>query len=239
MTFCLPLDGDFTIFNSTRKYPNSYTNKCLVLDLDETLVHTEESFTSLHETKILTSPQNMALRSRLYINQLEDAVFPRGSGMSSNVWGIKRPHLEDFLDFCFKYFKIVIIWSAGRANYVNEVVKSIFTDLDNPHAVFTWDQCVKDQDDIKKPIEKLIASHPYLSNYMSLKNTIIIDDRPEYIPESNSGNNIVIPEYCPPLSVEGINAKDNALVDVMHWLATDEVAWCEDIRTIDKTKIFK
>lgn len=72
----------------------------LVLDLDETLVHTFDNFESFYKIKESLSPQ---LKRRLYSFRLDGEFY----------WGIKRPYLDEFLKFSNNYFTKVGVWSAG------------------------------------------------------------------------------------------------------------------------------
>ena len=107
------------------------TDKCIVLDLDETLVHSnsQPDINLLKELKLITDPQNMDLRNRVYKITMDDVVSKRGAGDKTEMWGIFRPGVRQFLIDCFTYFKIVIVWSAGRRNYVHTIVDKLFDGL--------------------------------------------------------------------------------------------------------------
>src|SRR5690606_31782804 len=106
----------------------SLTNKCIVLDLDQTLLATQESINSLHELGILSNPNLLSLRNRTYYFTIEDLEGP-GIGTKYNYWGVTRPHCHEFLLFCFSYFRVVAIWSAGQRPYVESIVDYLFRDL--------------------------------------------------------------------------------------------------------------
>ena len=91
----------------------SMTDKCIVLDLDQTVIATQDDIQSLHNLKILSNPQLISLRNRSYYISVEDLEKP-GIGTKYDFWGVTRPHIHEFLIFCFSYFKIVAIWSAGQ-----------------------------------------------------------------------------------------------------------------------------
>jgi carboxy-terminal domain RNA polymerase II polypeptide A small phosphatase len=68
----------------------------LILDLDETLIHSSE-------------------------HELERAAdFRVGS-----YFTYKRPHLETFLGVCFEHFEVAV-WTASTEDYASEIVKEIF-----------------------------------------------------------------------------------------------------------------
>jgi carboxy-terminal domain RNA polymerase II polypeptide A small phosphatase len=68
----------------------------LILDLDETLIHSSE-------------------------HELERAAdFRVGS-----YFTYKRPHLESFLEVCFQHFEVAV-WTASTEDYASEIVAEIF-----------------------------------------------------------------------------------------------------------------
>lgn len=216
----------------------SITNNCIVLDLDETLVHTFDEPRDLHKLNLLTNPAYHDLRERLYFLKLEDVVERKGTGVKSNLWGITRPHVKEFLIFCFSYFKIVAVWSAGRQRYVDAIVNILFQDIAKPHVTFSWKDCkVKGESLVGKPLSKMIATVPGLSDHMSLKNTYILDDRLANFME-NPGNGILIPVYDPDLSIKSIRRDDNHLLQFASWLQNPEVLQSEDLRSVKKTYIW-
>lgn len=96
---------------------NSLTNHSIILDVDETLVHTfgEESI----DPAILDS-LNPTCRSRIYLFTEDD--FSGNGDKSYACYGILRPGAEGFMNFCFSYFRNVIFWSAGADTYVRKIV---------------------------------------------------------------------------------------------------------------------
>ena len=88
----------------------SYKNKCIVLDLDETLVHSKFDNEIIKKNNLLKDPKYINLHNRLYTISLSDTY----------VWGITRPYLYYFLNFCFDYFNHVIIF-----NYLRELLTKL------------------------------------------------------------------------------------------------------------------
>jgi len=82
-------------------YPEHKGRKCLVLDLDETLVH--------------SSFQAMACSFSLPI-QL--------GGMTYEVYVLKRPHVDEFIKECAKTYELVI-FTASLAEYANPVIDEL------------------------------------------------------------------------------------------------------------------
>lgn len=222
----------------------SITDKCIVLDLDLTLVCTQDitdtlkSLTDLKDLKILTDPSLLSLRRRTYYSNMDDFNTP-GTGTEVSYWGITRPHLNEFLMFCFSYFRLVIVWSAGQRPYVEGIVDYIFKDIRPPHAVFTHDDVIEEHGQIIiKPLEKIFHANPLLQKYMTLENTLALDDNPTTF-RDNLDNGILIPAYEPSPSINSMSRDDPALLQFKAWLLQPEVVNSPDVRTLDKSTIFK
>ena len=217
------------------------TDKCIVLDLDETLVHSnaEANIDLLKEMKLFSDPKNMDLRQRTYKITMEDVVHKKGEGNKTEMWGVFRPHVRDFLIFCFSYFKIVIVWSAGRKNYVHRIVDHLFSGLKRPIVIYTFNDIEKlHNGTLIKPLNKLIDKVPGLNKHMSLENSFIIDDRTSVFHECNPYNGIEIPAYKPAFNLESMRKDDRALKKLMKWFLSEEVVNSKDVRKLDKSKIF-
>lgn len=215
----------------------SITDKCIVLDLDLTLIATQDDMESLKLLGILSDPKLMALRNRTYHITIEDLEKP-GIGTKYDFWGVTRPHIQDFLIFCFSYFKVVAVWSAGKRPYVEAIVDKIFKDLPQPHVVFTHDDVViGSQGHIEKPLTKMIESNPILRRHMSLQNTFVVDDN-DMTFSQNRDNGILIPAYNPALNINALARDDPGLLQLKYWLLQREVVDSRDVTTLDKTTIF-
>lgn len=232
---------------TTRKKPaGTITDKCLLLDLDETLVHSfipnpenPDSVSLLDDLGIMTDPQLIDLRRRTYAIVMDDVVDKKGTGTKYEMWGVARPHLKEFLITCFNYFKVVAVWSAGRKKYVEAIVDFLFKDVRRPHVIFTYDDLEKTHNGtFTKPIEKMIKGVPGLNKYMSLSNTFIIDDRKSTFESVNPDNGILIPPYKPPFTVKALRTDDVCLQQLVSWLYRPEVIKARDIRRLDKSQIF-
>ena len=224
------------------KIPNKpLTDKCIVLDLDETLVHShgEGNIDLLKELNLLTDPTNLDLRERVYKITMDDVVHKKGAGEKTEMWGIMRPHVKEFLIFCFSYFKLVIIWSAGRKNYVHAIVDYLLKDLKRPHIIYTFDDIEKlPNGTLIKPLDKLFNNIPGLNKHMSLKNSFIIDDRHSVFQEPNPKNGIEIPPYRPSFNSSSLRNDDKTLKKLMNWFMKPEVIQSNDVKNLDKTNIF-
>lgn len=215
----------------------SMTNKCIVLDLDATLIATQDSMDSLKKLDILSKPSLMELRNRIYRFPLEDLEAP-GYGSKYNFWGIKRPHLEEFLIFCFSYFKVVAVWSAGKKKYVEAIVDDIFRDIRPPHIVFTYDDIDRDKKDkVVKPLEKMIKFNDITKKYMNLSNIYALDDTKSTF-SLNKGNGVLIPPFEPKPNINSLSRDDPTLLQFKYWLLQPEIMKVDDVRNIDKSKIF-
>ncbi len=211
------------------------TDRTIVLDLDETLVHTFEDLDSLKRLRIFHDPELLDLRERTYVLSLDDVVTRRGSGIETKMWGVTRPHLKEFLLFCFTYFKIVAVWSAGQKRYAESIVDFIFSDLKSPRVVYSWNECDRSSIYLKKPLIKMIEQEK-LSDIMSLHSTIVLDDKTTTF-SNNFSNGILVPVYHPEPSIRGIKQDDIFLKQMMTWLMKDEIRSASDIRMVDKTNI--
>lgn len=213
------------------------TNHCIILDLDETLVHASEKMDFFFRSGILTDSKLIDIRERSYVISIDDVVERRGTGSKTHLWAMTRPYLKEFLIFCFNYFKVVAVWSAGRNRYVHKTVEAIFKDVATPHVIYTRDDCEENNRDLFKPLRKMIQNEPGLNNYMSLTNTFALDDR-ESTYSRNPGSGILIPPYEPNANLNDLRIKDNALLQLMNWLKQDHVMKSNDISKLDKTLIF-
>jgi len=219
------------------------TNKCIVLDLDETLVHSNENMAQLKELEIMSDPNLIDLRRRTYQITLDDVVYKKGEGVKTTIWGILRPHVKEFLVWCFSYFKVVIVWSAGKRKYVDAIVDFLFKDIRRPHVVYSYDQCERTSNNLLvKPLNKMIQNVPGLSKYMSLENSFIIDDRNTvyagYIGD-NPNNGIQIQSYSPAFNIHSLRSDDIALKQLMTWMLRPDVMNSTDVRELDKSEVFK
>lgn len=206
------------------------TNKNIVLDMDETIIHTfEKTDPSLTESK------NEDISHRLFKIKID----------GSNMIGVFRPHLQEFIDFCFSYFKRVFIYSAGEDKYVKSIIEIVFSPMCIEHIlegnrcpteIWTRESCKTDSKGfLIKPLELLYDRYPDMNE----KNTFIVDDR-ETTFVKNPDNAIHIPEYViKPRPGELRMDRDNRLKELMKWFMRSEVIFSQDVRKLDKSRIFK
>jgi len=226
----------------TANYPSyeSLTDKCIYLDLDQTLISTADEkygLEYLYKLKILSNPSLMHLRNRIYHVVVEDLEKP-GYGSKYEMWGITRPHLHKFLSFCFYYFRLVMVYSAGKRQYVESIVDHIFKDLPYPHLVLSYDDIIKDKNgNVIKPLTVVMEANSLTKKYVNPTNTLGLDDLKSTYSE-NKGNGILIPAYEPELNEGSLAGDDDNLLKLESWLMLPEVINCKDLRLLDKSKIF-
>jgi NLI interacting factor-like phosphatase len=216
--------------------PKSLTDKCIVIDIDETLLYSCEDLDDFVKLGVYTDPNNCDLRPRIYIRAIEGLGHKRGDGSISEICGILRPHLHDFLRFCFDYFRVVAIWTAGLHEYGLEMVDWMFRDIADPHIIYTRDHCDKRDGNNEKPLNKMFECE--LPGIMTHKNTFILDDNGYSFDNVNPKNAILIPHYRPRLSIEGLHKDDPSLRELMVWLMRPEVVRSTDVQPLDKSNIF-
>ena len=218
--------------------PTPKTKKCIVLDLDQTLIATQDKISSIHKLGLLSDPKVSWIRDRTYCVKVDDIDSP-GEGITCDFWGLLRPYTQEFLLFCFSYFELVCVWSAGKRDYVEAMVDVIFKDLPQPHVVFTYDDVVFDANGkLRKPLTKMMSHTEEFSRKMKPENCFILDDNKETF-RYNVGNAIHIPPYNPKLNKSELSREETALLQVKSWLMRPDVAESEDVRKLDKSGIFE
>lgn len=257
------------IFNLGKEnlFKETLTDRCIVLDLDSTLIYTlddddEEDGENQNYLKNINffgnnvSKQASILKPRFYKFDLED-YERKGDGTKDTYMGVFRPGLKmdrfndfSFVDFCFNYFKYVVVYSAGSHSYVNAIVSKVFTNLDHqPHAIFSYDNIVKEYDSaedereqndnykIIKPLERVINSNEIFKRDVDFTNILALDDLDTTF-ERNIDNGVLIPAYNPN-SLSAALDKDDCLEKFAKWLMTKKVLESRDLRELkNKDKIF-
>jgi len=224
---------------------DTITTKAIVLDIDETLINASTDMELLEVSGIMTDPKLMKFRDRIGIVKIPDVLAARGSGTRTDLWFVKRPYLREFLIFCFAYFRVVVIWSAGADKYVKNIVQNLFQGIRPPVVTYTrLNSFQKSPTVFTKPLTKLIAEQPDLAKFMTLKNTLILDDKTVSF-ENDPNNGVLIPKYDPLTGrksrveiLSSISMQDIALLQFKAWLRKPEVECEEDVRNLDKSKIF-
>lgn len=212
-------------------------NKCIVLDMDETMVHTFDGEQYKNQLlALLNTPEMFKHRKRLYWQNINE------DGDKQEIIGIMRPYLDEFLVYCLQTFKTVIVWSAGTKEYVNEVVRNIFRDIGSPDYILT-----RDDSEIKKDKkDKIISLKKNLSlivdkindiKLVNMNNILLIDDNQDYVNSLEHGNYIRAVEYRPDdIDMENIN-DDKFLSQLITFFKSKEFQNCENIKILDKNSV--
>jgi len=161
---------------------------------------------------------------RYYDILIEDFQNP-GIGTYSRVRGQLRPHAEEFVAFCNRYFANVIVWSAGKYSYVHKLVQVLFRSTDPPVRVFTFDDLpFNENGKVIKDLKIIYDQCSYLPYPPNMYNTIIIDDDASTF-ILNPENAIHIPRF------EG-DPQDTALNYISAFLISLDVIYAQDVRMI-------
>ena len=198
------------MINYTQVYLTNYNNinsrqtqYNIILDIDETLIHTKLSIDISKDERISNDP---VLSNRVY-----KTYFTTTFGSVLFCSGTKRPYMKEFIAYCFNKFDKVIIWSAGCYGYVHKMVDIIFRDTIRPHIIYTSnDLTIHEDGNFYKDVNKLFNEFDDLN----MDNCFFIDDRKANV-ETCSDIGVVIPEYHPKLHNEYYD--DNKLVLLMDW----------------------
>lgn len=219
------------------------TEHSIILDLDQTLIYCydEDDVEILRKNGIFTKPEYFDIRKRLFKLSLDDVMEKKkGVGVKTVLWGIIRPHVTEFLKFCFNHFKVVTVWSAGKRKYVEAIVDILFKNIKRPHVVFSYDNCERTknkENKIIKPISKMLQEIDSLDKYMSLQTTFSLDDTEYTFSIPNKENGIKIPAYVPHATPEEIRKDDLSLLKLISWFSQNNL--CTDIRNLTKAEIFE
>jgi hypothetical protein len=145
-----------------------------VIDLDATCVNSWVFDEKTHKELWKKYSKYIDNRDDFYIFRLKDGDY---------VWGVKRPYLDEFLDYCFQHFTGVAFWSAGGKEYVLGVIEKILHGKKHK-PVFIFDRTYCDEivlrpsgrSDIWKPLKTAYVHYPKMNS----RNTWLIDDNKEY-----------------------------------------------------------
>jgi len=172
-------------------------NKLLILDIDETLIHSSEK----------------------QLDRIPDFKL-------DEYFVYIRPGLEEFILNCSKLFSLAV-WTASSSEYAREVIKNIFPDDLQLEFILTGERCLikrnidLDVIEIFKPLKK-VKRKGYLLN-----NILIVDDTAktfkynygngilikEYLGEENDIELFLLLRY-----LEIIGAEENVrVIDKRRW----------------------
>lgn len=165
----------------------------LILDIDETLVHATEA--------PLDIPHDFSF-SRYFV--------------------YKRPHLDEFIDFCMDRFDVAL-WTSSTAGYAAIMADELFK---NKHLQFVWSrkrctQRINNEDKCYIWLKKLSKVKKL---GFRLEKILVVDDSPEKH-EKNYGNLIQVRPFTG-------NLADTELLVLMQYL--DDLKYAENVRHIEK-----
>ena len=150
----------------------------IILDLDETLINSEERKKFNHEK---------------YGNKMEKFKYHK---MERDFYVFERPHLQEFLDFLFENFD-VSIWTAASRGYALWILKNVLNvgTKNRPikHVFFDYHCKASEKLGSGKKDLSLLSSVFGLKEY-DMGRVFIIDDNKE-ICESQPDNCIPIKEF--------------------------------------------
>ncbi len=139
------------IYRNTNEFPNLRTHY-LILDLDHTLIHALE-MEHWQEKGYVQGDFEINIGNHQYM------VY-------------KRPYLDEFLEFCFKKYKHVIIWSAGTEDYVHQILHNILKREQEPLYVISRDTYDTRRKDIDNLLDMIFTTEHRI---------VFIDDIPRRI----------------------------------------------------------
>lgn len=224
---------------NTNIFPRSLerSEKTVILDLDETVANTKSSETSVLDFQKLNlqDPKNMELREHIY-------CFNVKSGDNNvPIWGVVRPGAQNFLKFLRSYSKYLIVWSAGKPEYVKKLCNYLFRDIEGPDLILDSEDCEEIEKDGKKVkcLKRLsrIFEDPRYKDDIKKEKTLVIDDN-SYTFHYNEENAIHIPCYEINPTMEDLLKEEKSLEKLMNWLVSGEVFYSKDVTKLNKSNIF-
>jgi RNA polymerase II subunit A small phosphatase-like protein len=181
-------------------------DKLLILDIDECLIH------SVHKTQV----------SEMSFDFYKNSFDVLG-GMYRTM---KRPHLDEFLDFAYGNFNVAV-WTAAGADYASEVLEKIGININSLKFFYSEKNCTPKYEYgdgwgmghmvYQKKISKLSKRG------WDMEKVLMLDDKPEYI--DSYGNVIKVDPFYGDTS-------DSELLKVMKYL--DLIKNEENYRSVDK-----
>lgn len=221
--------------------------KIFILDMDETLLHTQSDHNMREFMRDPHNVNDMELSERLYFADIM-LENDRNRGNTIQIWGVLRPHVKEFLEFLFENDYIPILHSAGTDEYVDIASLMPFKGTYHPYWVLGRSYCPVINGVHQKPFSKIIQSVPGLQEYAEAeidasgkikgyKNILILEDRRNAF-DQDPHNGILIPVYSPEPTIEDMKKDDIRLLQLIEWLKRPEVIACQDYRLLDKSKIF-
>lgn len=200
--------------------------KFLVLDLDETLLHTFRT----EEKNWILSRDPSKVSQLVASEKLQKIVFEYTStNKEDSSYFVPRPGMVNFLNNVSKIFTGVIVWSAGKDLYVDKIVNKIFYGLKKPvivldHSYLTF----TDNGDFLKDLNKVYSKVSGANE----TNTIILDDKKSNF-RNNPRNGINIPKFEPTMEEMFSGIRDDHLINISSYFMSPEFSRSKDVRNLD------
>lgn len=121
----------------------------IVFDLDKTLIFTSSSpISKLVKSGVMEDSRFLEAQSRIYFFDLPGKagrvnVGEWGGDTVSRMWGVVRPGGREFLKYCFRRFKRVVVWTAGTAEYAVAICNALFRGIHKPYMIWSRGHCVR------------------------------------------------------------------------------------------------
>jgi carboxy-terminal domain RNA polymerase II polypeptide A small phosphatase len=178
----------------------------IILDLDETLIHTCE----------ITDKYDKGLDKLTDFHFMIDGQY---------YWVIRRPGLELFLEFIFKYFNVGI-WTAADKLYAKEICKKILSKRQLKMIKFIYSRQFCHLDTtfnppiFTKPLVRIFDLYPGFKG----SNTIIIDNTYNVM-RYNQQNGIQIPDFVGDINDVSLYKIRNNLIKYYESIPLDTPIW--------------
>lgn len=130
-------------------------NKLIILDLDETLIHTE-SFPNEYE-------DDLSFDFKIPSDNPNYTYFTK-----------KRPYLDQFIKYCFDNFNVAI-WTASGEEYAEIVLSNIGINKDKLEFLYSSDNCTMKMN-YQTGDHCVVKNLNKIKSKYDLKNVLIIDD---------------------------------------------------------------
>lgn len=138
--------------------------KLLILDLDETLIHA----------------------SKVPLTRAHDFV-------AGPYFVYKRPYLEEFIDFCFRFFKVAV-WTSSSQLYAQTIAETLFSQGYSLEFLFARDRCVRRFDPELQSFFYIKDLSKVKKKGYTLEQIIMLDDTPQKL-SRHYGNLVRVKEW--------------------------------------------
>ena len=170
------------------------SRKLLILDLDETLVHaTREPWSAQYDFR------------------------------AADYYVFRRPHLAEFLSFCFERFDVAV-WTSSTRSYAGIVVPEIFGEPERLRFVWSRERCIRQFFPEEQDFEYVKDLKKLRKRGYDLRQIIVVDNTPQKL-NRNYGNLVRIDDFEGDLS-------DRELKRLMRYL--EDLIEADNIRTVEK-----